>query len=78
MPSLSEFHVKDISWAAEIVTTVYTNKNTPYTIVFTHCGSCYSEVLLVKELLLHNYNICDLDRALSRSLQRPISSSSNR
>lgn len=55
-PSPPHFHASEIPWAAEVVMTVYTDKDTPYTIVFPHCGGCHSEILLVKQLLLHGYD----------------------
>ena len=55
-PSPPQFHASQIPWAAEMVMTVYSKKDTPYNIVFPHCGGCHSEVLLIKQLLLHGYD----------------------
>lgn len=55
-PLPPHFRASEIPWAAEIVMTLYTDKTTPYTIVFPHCGGCHSEILLVKQLLLHGYD----------------------
>lgn len=50
----------EISWAAEIVQTVYPDKEIPYTVVFPQCGGSQSEMLLVKQLLLHGYDFTEI------------------